>query len=124
MGKSLSLSDVLNYSSKDDEGRSSSHLERVVQSRTLGWKTNLGMLMAFAALTASATVGMIKLAGASRSTSATGGGEDDHGVPSSDRDSGQSAPEHSGGSKLHPMSRKGTVADGIVTRRQVLFDSE
>jgi hypothetical protein len=104
----------------DDEGRSSSHLERVesVQSRKRGWKTELPGIIAFAAVFYGVGTGFSKLIGANnarRSTSATGGGEGDHGVPSSGGDSGHSAPEHSGGSKLHPMSRKDTVADGIVT---------
>ena len=110
---------MLNYSSKDDEGRSLSHIERVesVQSRKRGWKTEFAGIVAFAAVFYGVYTGIGKLTEANnarRSTPATGRGEADHGVPSSGGDSGHSAPEHSGGSKLHPMSRIDTVADGIV----------
>jgi hypothetical protein len=140
LGKSLSLSDEFNYSSKDNEGRSSSHLERVerVQGRAISPKIKSGIMRGLGAV----AVGTIILTTAymvysgktsqgentqpTSATPPTGGGDGYYGALSSDGDSGDSAHGESGGhaggggggghgSKLRPKSRLDTIADGIVT---------
>ena len=124
---------MFNYSSKDNEGRSSSHLERVerVHGRELSPKIKLGIArgivgVGFAGLIASVIWSTVKVMkephGGYPQPTSTGGGDGVNAVPPSDGDSGDSAHggesgghAGGGGSKLHPKSRLDTIADGIVT---------
>ena len=111
---------MFNYSSKDNEARSSSHLERVerVQGRAIGKSGIIGGLvaLAFISLIAWNTVRISRLphenTQPTSATPPTGGGDGDHGAPSPGGSGGQAG---GGGSKLHPKSRLDTIADGIVT---------